>query len=345
MSTEWVVTTAAERFTLNDARAGEITFTVTNPVRRADRVVFEIVPGEGADAAWFSVEEPQRLVRGGTSVSYLLKAAIPPEAPPGQYEVQARVYSADTAPEESSVLSSRVLLEVKAAPKPEKKKFPWWIVAVAGLVVLVLSLVIWLVTRPGGPPEPPTQETGAIVTVPDITTLDAEKARDALEKAGLTPGVSYRYDPAKIGSVTQSVPAGLRVARGSIVDVVVAVDLKPATPTAPANDATVPLAPPPVLQWKQPEDFVGAWRVEVFQVACNYTTAATTATCSNLLVIDEVVKAASYRPVLRFTLRPNNTTAGVFHSGQVVWRVSPVDAVGTPGPASPLVKFQFQVNP
>ncbi|MFC7483974.1 PASTA domain-containing protein [Luedemannella flava] len=328
------------RFTLNDARAGETTFTVTNPVRRADRVVFEVVPGDGADAAWFSVAEPQRLVRGGASVSYLLKAAIPPEAPAGQYEVQARVYSADTAPEESSVLSSRVLLEVKSAPKPEKKKFPWWIVAVAGLVVLVIGLVVWLVTRPDGPPEPPTQETGAIVTVPDITTFDAEKARDVLEKAGLTPGVSYRYDPAKIGSVTQSVPAGLRVARGSVVDVVVAVDLKPPTPSAPIGNATVPAAPPPTLRWTQPEDFVGAWRIEIFQVTCYYANATGT-NCTNLIAIDEVVKATSYRPVLRFTYRPATaTTAGVYHSGTIAWRVSPVDAVGTPGPASPLVQFQ-----
>jgi len=57
VSTEWVVTTSSERVALNEQRQGELTFTVTNPTGRADRAVFDVVPGDGADPAWFTVDE------------------------------------------------------------------------------------------------------------------------------------------------------------------------------------------------------------------------------------------------------------------------------------------------
>jgi hypothetical protein len=43
MATEWSITTAAERFTLDAQNRGEITFTVTNPSARPDRAVVEPV--------------------------------------------------------------------------------------------------------------------------------------------------------------------------------------------------------------------------------------------------------------------------------------------------------------
>jgi hypothetical protein len=49
MNTNWVITTAADRIVLDDQRAGELTFTVSNPTPYPDRTVFEVVPDEGAD--------------------------------------------------------------------------------------------------------------------------------------------------------------------------------------------------------------------------------------------------------------------------------------------------------
>src|SRR5262245_7358107 len=60
MSTRWVITNAAEQVALNDQKHGETTFTVSNPTQRADRVVFDVVPGDGAEASWFSTTDPQR---------------------------------------------------------------------------------------------------------------------------------------------------------------------------------------------------------------------------------------------------------------------------------------------
>src|SRR3954467_2047575 len=132
MSTNWVVTTPSDHIELDEAQQGQTTFTVTNPTKRVDRVMVDIVAGDGADESWFSVDEPQRRVPASGSVSYLMKTTVPPTAKPGTYNVQARVYSADSAPEEDSVLSNRVVLEIKAKPAPVvvKKKIPWWVFVV-----------------------------------------------------------------------------------------------------------------------------------------------------------------------------------------------------------------------
>src|SRR5258706_8042937 len=101
MSTNWVVTTAAERIALDDAKRGETTFTVTNPGSRPDRAVFEVVPGDNAGPAWFTADQPQRQVPANGSASFLLTVQVPATAAPGTYEVRGRVYSASEAPEES----------------------------------------------------------------------------------------------------------------------------------------------------------------------------------------------------------------------------------------------------
>jgi hypothetical protein len=150
MATEWVVTAAAERFTLDAQNRGETTFTVTNPGPAPDRVVFEPVPGDGALRSWFAVEEPQRPVGSNTSATFLMRAVVPPGTAPGTYWVQGRAYSANTPPEESSKLSGRVALEVRPSAKPAR---PWWPYAVAAALVLIVLVVVgWLITRSNGTP-------------------------------------------------------------------------------------------------------------------------------------------------------------------------------------------------
>jgi hypothetical protein len=157
MATEWVITAVAERIELNERNEGETTFTVTNPGTTQDRVVFETVPGDGASAAWFPPpQEPQRLVAGGGSVSYLVKVAVPAGVAAGSYTFQGRAYSADTAPEEGSRLSNRVAFDVKPSVKPKPK--PWWPYAVAAGVVLVVLVVVGILVF-GGDGEPQVQQS------------------------------------------------------------------------------------------------------------------------------------------------------------------------------------------
>jgi Divergent InlB B-repeat domain len=150
MTTDLMITAAAERVKLDGQNRAEITFTVTNSGPQPNRVVFETLPGDGADGAWFSVEEPQRRVDAGASVSYLVRIAVPTGTAAGSYTLQGRAYSADAAPEESSRLSARVAFDIAPSTKPTK---PWWPYAVAaGLVLVVLAVVGWVVLRGDGKP-------------------------------------------------------------------------------------------------------------------------------------------------------------------------------------------------
>jgi hypothetical protein len=155
MTTEWVITAAAEQVELKSDNTGETAFTVTNPGSTPDVVVYEAVPGDGTDVSWFPPPpEPQVQVAAGGSVTFLQKIAVAAGAPAGSYSFQCRAYSADTAPEEGSRLSARVAFEVK--PSVKKKK-PWWPYAVAaGVVVVVLAVVGILVFSGGGDEFDPT---------------------------------------------------------------------------------------------------------------------------------------------------------------------------------------------
>src|SRR6266508_505543 len=153
MATEWVISSMVERVRLTGENRGETSFTVTNPGSAPDRVVFELVAGDGADVSWFSVVAAPRQKKAGASASYLVKILVPAGAPAGAYSLQGRVYSADTAPEEGSRLSGRLAFEVAASAKPKK---PWWPYALAaGVAVVVLAVVGYLVFRPDDEPPPP----------------------------------------------------------------------------------------------------------------------------------------------------------------------------------------------
>ncbi|MFG3601089.1 carbohydrate-binding protein [Micromonospora chersina] len=161
MTTEWTVVAAAEQFTLDARNCGELTFTVSNPGEAPDTVVFDVAPGEGTQRGWFTVAEPQRVVPGQGSVSFLVRIAVPPGTPPRRYDMTGFAYSANTAPEESSRSSGRVTYDVRAVVP--SKRAPWpWLAAAAALLLVVAGTVVWLVTRDGDPAPPPRAE---VVTV------------------------------------------------------------------------------------------------------------------------------------------------------------------------------------
>ena len=178
MTTEWAVVATAGQFTLDARNSGELTFTVSNPGRAPDTVVFDVAPGEGGQRAWFTVAEPQRVVPGQGSVSFLVRLAVPAGTPPRRYDMTGFAYSANTAPEESSRSSGRVTYDVQAVVPP--KRTPWpWLAAAAALVLVVAGVVVWLVSRDGEPPAPPPRA--------EVVTVEAESlvSGAAVESTGV----------------------------------------------------------------------------------------------------------------------------------------------------------------
>lgn len=149
----WVIDSPAQQVELDEKGVGETTFTVTNFGPSQNRVMFEIVPGDGASEQWFAVPEPQRLVSAAGSVIYQVKIRVPQETAAGSYEFSGRAYSADGPPEENSSTSNRVKMDVKGAAKPKRKLNPLLLVAAAAVVLLVLGVTAFFLFRGGGDDE------------------------------------------------------------------------------------------------------------------------------------------------------------------------------------------------
>src|SRR5215207_2945186 len=98
----WIIRAAADRVELDAARQASITFTVTNSGPVDDRAVLDVVPGGNADSSWVALGERQRSIPHGASLPFQVTLTIPERAQPGTSWIQGRVYSADTAPEETS---------------------------------------------------------------------------------------------------------------------------------------------------------------------------------------------------------------------------------------------------
>jgi hypothetical protein len=354
MPTKWVVTVPTDRIELDETQQGQTTFTVTNPSSRVDRVYFDVVTGDGADESWFTVDQPQRRVPASGSVSYLVKTAIPMTAKPGTYSVQGRAYSADSAPEEDSVLSGRLAVEIKAKAAPAaKKKFPWWIAVVAALVVIVLVVVGALVFGGGGTPK------AEQVTVPDLAHQSESQAKTNLAVFGLTAGtIQHKQDATADQVLYQSVPGGGKAAKGSAVDLVVTVNLAPPVVTSPASGSTVQVAlfqpavrpvpttpqaagatatPTPVasagtdaITWTDPDAFVKHWQLTVQEQYC-YISA-----CAYITKMVVRVDKPSYTPILfPFDNHPGVVTL----TGVYTVLVAAVDDFGNAGPNSQPTTF------
>jgi hypothetical protein len=378
MPTKWVVTTPSDHIELDEAHQAETTFTVTNPTAKVDRVVFDVAASEGTDTSWFSVEQPQRRVPPSGSVSYLLKTSIPADAKAGIYSVQGRAYSADSAPEEDSVLSSRLVIEIKpkAAPVAKKRKLPpWWIWVVAGLVVIVVLVIVFVFAFGG------TKE----VTAPDVTNEPLNQAKTNLSVFGLTPGlIHYQQTITNPGEViAQSVIGGTKVDQSKPVDLVLSVSLVAPTPVKPNSGATVApstlvapttsipskpsdftalASPSPepsagtittgLLNWTDKDPFVTHWQVTIAQQIC----VSSTSPAPHCAYVNSTVVRTdqpSYTPIANAAIAPTqlsiiapglpftfgvNMTPGTTYE----WTVAAVDDFGTAGPASPVSTYVVQ---
>jgi hypothetical protein len=205
-----VVTAAAPRIELGPGGSGQVGFTVTNVGTAEDHVDLDVVPGDGAQRDWFTVSEPRRRLRPGASDTYLVSVAVPSTAPVGTYSVEARVWSSDRAPEETSRISGRVSFAVATVQPVRRARWPYALAAAVLVLIVALTVGFLLLRRSGSGPSvaaPASPSTTATKASPPAPPCP--KCMIPLESPDLQPADCITYDPGTVSVVSN--PAGFYV--------------------------------------------------------------------------------------------------------------------------------------
>jgi beta-lactam-binding protein with PASTA domain len=218
----FAITAARETVTLDNQGRAEVSFTASNtgPKSIAGRV--KLVPLGSTKAAWLSLEgEQERNFAKGEAHQLTVRIAVPPGTPVGKYSFRLNIISVEN-PDDEFTEGPSVSFEVKelAVAQAPARKFPWWIVAVAAVVVLGGGLITWLLI--------PQK-----VTMPEVVGKSLEEAEKSLKDANLKlvkeTKVSGKQNP---GIVIEQNPKAKEVVRvGSEVKLVV--EVPPATVEVP----------------------------------------------------------------------------------------------------------------
>jgi beta-lactam-binding protein with PASTA domain len=222
--THWHISESGATIELDPALRGEAMFTVRNGSPATDRVVLAVEPLDGAADTWLTVEDAPgpRRVGPGDSVTYVTTVAVPVDVAAGTYGLQARVYSADTDPSETSITSKRISF-TKPGPggsgRNWRKLWPLLLIP----VVLLVGLGAWLALRDsGGSDDEVSTETpdpAAVVVAPVLGTPVAE-ARTTLEAQGLVVAIEEVDEFGPPGTVVAQQPdAGTSAAPGDTVTI------------------------------------------------------------------------------------------------------------------------------
>lgn len=210
----FAITAARETVTLDDQGRAQVSFTVSNTGPKSLTGRAKLIPLGSTRETWLTLDgEPERNFAKGESHQFTVKIVAPPGTPAGKHAFRLNVISLEN-PDDDFTEGPSVSFEVKelapAAPPP--RKFPWWIVAVAAVLVLGAGIITWLLI-----PEK--------VTVPKVVGEPVDKARELLtdfayEEAGqqltgkFPPGVVIEQNPAE----------GAKVAKGTKVAVTIEAD-------------------------------------------------------------------------------------------------------------------------
>jgi hypothetical protein len=147
----FTVTSAGQKVRLDSNGAGQASFTVTNTSAQPLKGRMLTRPSDPAKPEWFSiVGESVRDFAPNAAQQVVLQLNVPPTTPPGPYSFRLDAVS-QAEPDEDFTEGPSISFEVEPPPTPSKKGFPWWIVAVAAGIVLliVIGIVVFLLVRDG----------------------------------------------------------------------------------------------------------------------------------------------------------------------------------------------------
>lgn len=168
----FTVTAAGQKVNLDASGTAQASFTVTNTSAQTLRARLLTKPSEPAKPEWLSnIGEPVRDFAPNASEQVVVQVNVPPASPPGSYSFRLDAVS-EVDPDEDFTEGPSVAFEVAAPPAEGKRKFPWWILAVVGAVVLliIIGVVVWLIVQDGGS----KQVSSGTGTIPGTFTFDVD---------------------------------------------------------------------------------------------------------------------------------------------------------------------------
>ena len=163
------ITTPTDRAVLDGQRTGKVVFTISNTSGRALNTRASILPADDSTHGWFTLEgqASRRLAREATE-QFVVNIAVPPAAKPGDYTFKLLVVE-ESNPDEnfSESPSVRVVVPAPVVVLPTKRKFPWWIIAIAVIaVILAIGVIIAVSSQSANESAAATQTAAAVPVEP-----------------------------------------------------------------------------------------------------------------------------------------------------------------------------------
>ncbi|MBO0790120.1 MAG: hypothetical protein J2P36_04130 [Ktedonobacteraceae bacterium] len=138
MPSPFAITAATNTVSLNSSRQGQISFTVSNMTTRVIHSRAHVATQPESLGVWLVLQgEADRDFASAGSQQYAVQITVPPSAPAGDYTLRLDVVDLSNPDDEFS--EGPTVRFVVAPPPSAKKPFPWWIVAVAAGVLILLG--------------------------------------------------------------------------------------------------------------------------------------------------------------------------------------------------------------
>lgn len=202
----------------------KVSFTLRNMGARAQTGRIRVEPQSGADAAWFAITgapatspaEIEKEFAFGGNEAIEVTVAPPKGAPAGKYGLRLKV-AAEEDPDTDFAEGPTVGFDLAAPPVvvTPHKPFPWWIVAVAAVLVLVAAGVGGFFIWKGMGSDRPV--------MPEVAAMRAELA--ALEVALAGNGVTFQTTREGEGNplevVSSDPKAGKKLKEETVVDLTI----------------------------------------------------------------------------------------------------------------------------
>lgn len=230
MSRVFNISSASDAVRLDSHGQGEVAFTVTNASTRPVRGRFKVklldkpapdAPALAADAIAVGGDS-ERSFNPNDTQQVPVRIKVPPGTREGKYSFRLDGINVDS-PDEDFTEGPALALDVK--PTPPRRKFPWWILAIVLLVLLVGAGVGYLIVK-----------RMDMVEVPSVTGMPYQDASAQLTALGLVVTRKQQTTGSETPDsvIAQQPPANDKVKEGSEVVLTVAV-AKPDTPVVPAD--------------------------------------------------------------------------------------------------------------